>query len=235
MGLALGMDDKPHLLIVDDDRRLRELLRKYLSDQGFLVTSAKDAAEAREHLALLVFDLIILDVMMPGESGVQLCASLQGPDDPPIMLLTAMGEVDQRIEGLESGAEDYLTKPFEPRELLLRIKTILRRKPVVVEAPVADCLALGEYQWDMERQELRQGESAVRLAPAEVQLLSILAASVSQAISRDELAERTGNEANPRAVDVQVARLRRKIETDPRNPRYLQTVRGQGYMLRPES
>ena len=230
--LALAMEDSPHILIVDDDRRLRELLRKYLGDQGFLVTSAKDAADAREKLGLLVFDLVILDVMMPGESGLSLCADLQVPGGPAVLLLTAMAEVEDRIKGLECGAEDYLVKPFEPRELLLRIGTILRRKPVVEAAPTV--LSLGSFQWDLARQELRQGDEVVRLTTADCQLLAILAERCGEAVSRDELASRTGTESNPRAVDVQVTRLRRKVEEDPRNPRYLQTVRGQGYMLRPD-
>jgi len=226
------MEEKPHILIVDDDRRLRELLRKYLSDHGFLVTTAKDAAEARTNLAVLIFDLMILDVMMPGEDGLSLCANLADQDGPPILLLTAMAETEDRIKGLESGAEDYLTKPFEPRELLLRIGTILRRKPVA-EAPT-QLLNLGDFQWDLARQELRQGSEVIRLTTADSQLLAILAESVGEAVSRDDLAARTGTENNPRAVDVQVTRLRRKVETDPKNPRYLQTVRGQGYMLRPD-
>ena len=231
-GLLDTMETKPHILIVDDDRRLRELLRKYLSERDFLITTAKDAADARVKLSVLQFDLIILDVMMPGESGLTLCADLQAADAPPILLLTAMGEADDRIKGLESGAEDYLTKPFEPRELLLRIGTILRRKPVT--PPPAKLLPLGAYQWDMDRQELRQGDEVVRLTAADCQLLAFLAESSGEAVSREELASRTDTAHNPRAVDVQVTRLRRKIETDPRNPRYLQTVRGQGYMLRPD-
>lgn len=226
------MEDKPHILIVDDDRRLRELLRKYLTDRGFMVTTAKDAADARAKLGVLIFDLLILDVMMPGETGLSLCASLQTPGGPPVLLLTAMAEVDDRIKGLESGAEDYLIKPFEPRELLLRLGTILRRKPPANPAPAL--LSLGEFQWDVTRQELRQGDEIIRLTTADSQLLAILAETIGESVSRDELASRTGTESNPRAVDVQVTRLRRKIETDPRNPRYLQTVRGQGYMLRPD-
>ena len=230
--LAHPMEDKPHILIVDDDRRLRELLRKYLSDHNFIVTTAKDAAEAREKLGLFIVDLIILDVMMPGEDGLFLCASLSERQGPPILLLTAMAETEDRIKGLESGAEDYLTKPFEPRELLLRIGTILRRKPAAV--PAAQFLVLGEFQWDITRQELRQGPEIIRLTTADSQLLAILAEAAGEAVSREDLAVRTGTENNPRAVDVQVTRLRRKVELDPRNPRYLQTVRGQGYMLRPD-
>ncbi len=226
------MDEKPHILIVDDDRRLRELLRKYLADQGFLVTTAKDAAEARAIIAVFLFDLIILDVMMPGEDGLSLCSSLAQISGPPVLLLTAMAESEDRIKGLEQGAEDYLTKPFEQRELLLRIGTILRRKPVVEHS--SHILSLGDFQWDTVRQELRQGDELVRLTTADVQLLALLADASGQAVSREDLATRTGTENNPRAIDVQVTRLRRKIEADPRQPRYLQTVRGQGYLLRPD-
>jgi two-component system phosphate regulon response regulator OmpR len=226
------MEEKPHILIVDDDRRLRELLRKYLADHGFLVTTAKDAAEARSILNIFVFDLIILDVMMPGEDGLSLCTSLAKSNGPPVLLLTAMAESEDRIKGLENGAEDYLTKPFEPRELLLRIGTILRRKPV--QEPASQILKLGQFLWDCARQELRQGDEVVKLTTADIQLLALLADASGQSVSREDLATHTGTENNPRAVDVQVTRLRRKIEADPRQPRYLQTVRGQGYMLRPD-
>jgi len=226
------MDEKPHILIVDDDRRLRELLRKYLDDNGFLVTTAKDAAEARVNMATFIFDLVILDVMMPGESGLSLCADMTAANGPPVLLLTAMAESEDRITGLERGAEDYLTKPFEPRELLLRIGTILRRKPAA--DPPSNVLRLGEFHWDVSRQELRQGDETVKLTTADVQLLAILAEASGHSVTREDLATRTGTENNPRAVDVQVTRLRRKIESDPRQPRYLQTIRGQGYLLRPD-
>ena len=228
------METQAHILVVDDDRRLRELLRKYLSDNGFTVSVAKDAAEARAHLAVIEVDLAVIDVMMPGESGLSLTAGLvEAGTAPPILLLTAMGEVDDRIKGFESGADDYLTKPFEPRELLLRIAAVLRRKPVADPA-IKAVLRLGDAAWDCGRQELLQGGEPVRLTSSEIQLMSILADQPGEAVSRDDLAQRTGNEANPRTVDVQVTRLRRKLEVDPRNPRYLQTVRGAGYMLRPD-
>ncbi|CAA7611479.1 DNA-binding response regulator in two-component regulatory system with EnvZ [Candidatus Terasakiella magnetica] len=227
--------ESAHILVVDDDRRLRELLRKYLSDNGYLVTAAADAAEARSRMAGVVFDLIVLDVMMPGEDGMALTRSLrQDGNRMPILLLTAMGEVDDRIRGLEAGADDYLSKPFEPRELLLRVASILRRTPrEEPEAPVRE-LRLGAFTWDMGRSELRQGDQPVHLTQAERDLLAILAEVTGQGVSRDDLAVRTGNSANPRTVDVQVTRLRKKIEDDPRLPRYLQTVRGMGYMLRPD-
>lgn len=227
------MDDKPHILVVDDDDRLRQLLRKYLSDNGYLVTTAASAAEARAKLAVVEADLMVLDVMMPGEDGLSLTRDLRGQSALPILLLTAMGESEDRISGLESGADDYLTKPFEPRELLLRIASILRRAPKA-EAPASTLLGLGAFVWDGARAELRQGDEVVHLTTGERELLGILADSAGQAVSRDDLANRTGNGANPRAVDVQVTRLRKKLEDDPRLPRYLQTVRGQGYMLRPD-
>lgn len=228
------MEDLPHILVVDDDSRLRTLLRKYLSDNGYLVTVAADAAEARAKMAALAVDLLVLDVMMPGEDGLSLTRALRAEGSAvPVLLLTAMGEVDDRINGLEAGADDYLPKPFEPRELLLRIASILRRAPKPeVEAPAA--LGLGAFSWDPARQELRRGDEVVHLTTAERELMAILGEAAGQAVSRDDLAARTGNAANARAVDVQVTRLRKKLEDDPRMPRYLQTVRGMGYMLRPD-
>ena len=229
----MRMDDA-HILVVDDDRRLRELLRKYLSDNGYLVATAADAAEARQRMAGVCFDLIVLDVMMPGEDGMQLTRSLRADGSRvPILLLTARGEVDDRIRGLEAGADDYLSKPFEPRELLLRLGSILRRAPRDEPEPVAE-LRLGEFTWDLARSELRRGDQPVHLTQAERDLLAVLAEVAGQGVARDDLAVRTGNSANPRTVDVQVTRLRKKIEDDPRLPRYLQTVRGMGYMLRPD-
>ncbi|CUW37192.1 DNA-binding response regulator in two-component regulatory system with EnvZ [Magnetospirillum sp. XM-1] len=223
-----------HILVVDDDRRLRELLRKYLADNGYLVAAAADAAEARQCMAGLAFDLMVLDVMMPGEDGMALTRSLRAEGRTlPILLLTARGEVDDRIKGLEAGADDYLSKPFEPRELLLRVASILRRAPRE-EPEAARELRLGAFVWNMDRAELRQDDQPVHLTQAERDLLAILAEVAGQGVSRDDLAARTGNSANPRTVDVQVTRLRKKIEDDPKMPRYLQTVRGMGYMLRPD-
>ncbi|CCG41470.1 response regulator [Magnetospirillum molischianum] len=227
--------DGGHVLVVDDDRRLRELLGKYLTENGYLVVTAADAAEARARMAGLAFDLIVLDVMMPGEDGMSLTRSLRAVGDRvPILLLTARGEVDDRIRGLEAGADDYLSKPFEPRELLLRVGSILRRAPRDEAEPVVTTLRLGPFTWDIERAELRRGDQPVHLTQAERDLLAVLAETAGQGVSRDELAARTGSAATPRAVDVQVTRLRKKIEDDPRLPRYLQTVRGTGYMLRPD-
>lgn len=227
------MDDLPHILVVDDDTRLRDLLRKFLADNGYVVTTAADAADARAKLAALAFDLIVLDVMMPGEDGLSLTRSLRETGPVPILLLTAMSEVDDRIRGFESGADDYLPKPFEPRELLLRVASILRRVPKP-EAEVARELRFGALIWNLARAELKKDGEVVHLTTAEGQLMTILAEAAGEVVARDDLALRTGNSANPRAVDVQVTRLRKKLEDDPRLPRWLQTVRGMGYMLRPD-
>ncbi len=223
---------EPHLLVVDDDARLRDLLRRYLTDQGFRVTTAGDAAEARRRLDGIAFDLLVLDVMMPGEDGLALTASLRASSRIPILLLTAKAETADRIGGLERGADDYLTKPFEPRELVLRIRNILQR--VASETERLSVLRLGEYQLDLRRGELRRGEEPVRLTSAEQSLLTALAAQPGEAVSRQAFAEATQLGGNLRAVDVQMTRLRRKIERDPRFPRYLQTVRGTGYVLKPD-
>ncbi|MDQ2089528.1 response regulator [Marimonas arenosa] len=231
-------DLDPHLLIVDDDERIRGLLQKFLMRNGFLVTAARDAAHARRILSGLDFDLIVMDVMMPGESGVSLTRSLRETSQTPILLLTAKGETEDRIAGLEAGADDYLAKPFEPKELLLRINAILRRMP---EASAEDVrpkvLHLGAIRYDIERGELWQGDDLIRLTATEGQLMRIFAASPGEAVSRSKLVEdlgRDGGQAQERAVDVQITRLRRKIESDPKQPRYLQTVRGAGYMLAPD-
>jgi len=230
--------DDAHLLIVDDDERIRMLLQKFLSRNGFLVTGARDAAHARRILAGLEFDLIVLDVMMPGEDGMALCRDLRQTLQTPIMLLTAKGETDDRITGLEAGADDYLAKPFEPKELLLRINAILRRVPQVEAEPVAPkVLNMGPVRYDIARGEMWHGDDMVRLTATESQLMRIFSASPGEAITRMHLVEelsRSGGQTQERAVDVQITRLRRKIEVDPKQPRYLQTVRGAGYMLAPE-
>jgi len=225
------MSEAPaHILVVDDDKRLRELLRRYLSEQGFLVTAAASAAEARERLAGLAFDLIVLDVMMPGESGLELTRALRRENQVPILLLTAMSEGEDRIAGLETGADDYLTKPFEPRELVLRIRTILRRTSHEDVTPRQ--IRFGPMSFDLDRLILRRGGEEIRLTSAETELLAALARRAGEPVAREDLrATGTGAE-DARTVDVQVARLRRKIEDDPRFPRYLQTVRGRGYLLR---
>ena len=230
--------DDAHLLIVDDDERIRGLLQKFLMRNGFLVSSARDAAHARRILSGLEFDLIVLDVMMPGEDGISLCRDLRKSIETPIMLLTAKGETDDRIHGLESGADDYLAKPFEPKELLLRINAILRRVPAAEPAVVAPTvLNLGEIRYDIARGEMWQGDSLVRLTATESQLMRIFSSAPGEAMTRARLVEelsRSGGQTQERAVDVQITRLRRKIEADPKQPRYLQTVRGAGYMLAPD-
>ncbi|GHG83385.1 response regulator [Pseudodonghicola xiamenensis] len=228
----------PHLLIVDDDERIRDLLKKFLQRNGFLVTGARDAAQARRLLQGLEFDLIVLDVMMPGEDGLSLTRSLRDSMDTPILLLTARGETSDRIAGLEAGADDYLAKPFEPKELLLRINAILRRMPETPsEQTVPKILYLGPIRYDISRGEMWQGEDLVRLTATESQLMRIFSAQPGEPISRVKLVEDLGRDrgqAQERAVDVQITRLRRKIEPDPKQPRYLQTVRGAGYMLAPD-
>jgi two-component system phosphate regulon response regulator OmpR len=232
-------EDEPHLLVVDDDARLRDLLRRYLSDSGFRVTGAADAQEARAQLASFAFDLIVLDVMMPGESGLDLTRSLRRdskfPGPVPVLLLTAMAEPEDRVNGLEQGADDFLAKPFEPRELVLRIRNILQRRPAAAEppAPSAD-LHFAGFRFDPARGELFRDEDLVRLTAGESALLSSLAQRAPQAVSREELSQSAQFSGNVRNVDVQMTRLRRKVEPDPRNPRYLQTVRGTGYALRPD-
>lgn len=224
-----------HLLIVDDDERIRDLLKKFLMRNGFLVTAARDAAHARRVLSGLDFDMIVMDVMMPGEDGVSLTRSLRDTHTTPILLLTAKGETEHRIAGLEAGADDYLAKPFEPKELLLRINAILRRMPETpAEETAAKILHLGPIRYDIERGEMWQGEMPVRLTATESQLMKIFSAQPGEPISRAKLVEDLGRDkgqAQERAVDVQITRLRRKIEQDPKQPRYLQTVRGAGYML----
>ncbi len=227
-----------HLLIVDDDERIRGLLQKFLMRHGFLVSSARDAAHAERILTGLDFDLMVLDVMMPGEDGISFCKRLRETRDLPILLLTAKNETNDRVAGLEAGADDYLAKPFEPKELLLRINSILRRVPATEPADLTPkVLHLGALRYDVEKGSLWQGEEPVRLTATESQLMRIFAGFPGEAMSRSKLVEdlgRDGGQAQERAVDVQITRLRRKLEADPKQPRYLQTVRGAGYMLSPD-
>ncbi|MBT3765280.1 MAG: response regulator [Rhodospirillaceae bacterium] len=224
--------DMPHILAVDDDDRLRELLRKFLSENGFRVSAARDAADARIKLAALEFDLMVLDLMMPGENGLDFAADLRKTSSIPILMLTAMAETEDRITGLEKGADDYLTKPFEPRELLLRINNILRRQPDPIE-DLSD-IQMGDVVFDRTHDTLSREGDLIRLTSVEAALLKVLAEQPNLVLSREELIDRTGAAGGGRAVDVQVTRLRRKIEQDPKLPRYLQTVRGKGYVLRPD-
>jgi len=224
-----------HLLVVDDDERLLVLLQRFLSRAGHLVSIAADAEAARARLAGLDFDLLVLDVMLPGQSGVELTAELRRTSDLPILLLTAKGEIRDRIAGLEAGADDYLVKPFEPRELLLRIETILRRvraQPTHPKAP--ETLRFGDFCFDLASLELTRGDGeTVHLTSGELALLRALAERAGDSISRAELGELGHVRGNDRAIDVQIMRLRRKLEDDPRQPRHLLTVRGEGYALRP--
>ena len=227
----------PHVLVIDDDARLRELLRRYLTGNGFVVTAAADAAEARASLKSFSFDVMVLDRMMPGEDGLALARALRRDNPLPILMLTAMSETDDRIAGLEAGVDDYLTKPFEPRELLLRLNAILRRAALAPPEPPAVVPAeirFGGAVFRPERRELVRDGQPVRLTEAEAVLLTILAARGGEVVEREELARLTGTVGGGRAVDVQVTRLRRKIEDDPRAPRYLVTARGRGYALQPD-
>lgn len=222
-------DDAPHLLVVDDDRRIRDLLSRFLASEGYRVTTADNSAEARAKLSGLHFDLLILDVMMPGESGFELAKSLRQSSSVPILILTARHETEMRIEGLEIGADDYVAKPFEPRELSLRIANILKRAQPAAPAPV-ESVRFGDFLFHIGRGELRKGDEIIRLTDREREMLRVLAAQPGETVPRLALA---GNDpaANERAVDVQVNRLRRKIERDPANPLFVQTVRGVGYRL----
>jgi two-component system phosphate regulon response regulator OmpR len=224
----------PHILLVDDDARIRQLLTRYLSRNGYLVSGARDAAHARRLLAGLAFDLMIVDVMMPGEDGMAFTRAMRPVLSTPVLMLTAQGETESRIAGLESGADDYLSKPFEPRELLLRCAAILRRAAPPPDAVAPRTLTLGGARYDIARGELWRGAEAVRLTASEIALMRALSRKPNEPLTRAELAAELGGGAGERAVDVQITRLRRKIENDPREPRYLQTVRGEGYMLTPD-
>ena len=225
---------QPHVLVVDDDTRLRDLLRQYLAKNGYRVTTASNAAEARERMASLAFDLMVLDVTMPGEDGISFTRSVRGTLQTPILLLTARGEADDRIAGLEAGADDYLAKPFEPRELLLRAAAVLRRVQKTEAMPV---LRLGEHTFDVGRGELTRDGEPVHLTTAETALLKLLGSNGRSLLSRTAIVQgvaASGTTVAERSVDVHIARLRRKIEPDPHNPRYLKTVWGEGYVLWPD-
>ncbi|MDY4885367.1 MAG: response regulator transcription factor [Alphaproteobacteria bacterium] len=226
--------NKFHILVVDDDTRLRNLLRRFLQEQNFAVSVAKDAAEARMFIDEYKFDLLIVDVMMPNESGIEFLTALRKENNVPVIMLTAMGEPDDRISGLEAGADDYLPKPFEPKELVLRIKNILKRAPKNTENKDLP-LNLGLCLYDAVKKELtnKQGE-IIHITPVEQMLLNVLSQKPGQIFTREKLAEILGAGQSPRSIDVQITRLRKKIEKDSKNPRYLQTIRGKGYMLLPE-
>jgi two-component system phosphate regulon response regulator OmpR len=222
-------DDAPHLLVVDDDRRIRDLLSRFLSTEGYRISTADSAQTARAKLASLSFDLLILDVMMPGETGFEFARDIRKTSGVPILMLTARDAAESRITGLEIGADDYLSKPFEPRELSLRIANILKRAKPAASPPVEN-LRFGQFVFHIGRAELRKGDEVVRLTDREREMLSVLAATPGETVPRLALAG-NGGSANERAVDVQINRLRRKIEDDPANPLIVQTVRGIGYRL----
>jgi two-component system phosphate regulon response regulator OmpR len=222
--------DAKHILVVDDDTRLRNLLQRFLRENSYLVSTAKDADEARFMMQQYKFSLLIVDIMMPKENGLEFLAKLRLENSVPVIMLTAMGDVENRIIGLEQGADDYVAKPFEPKELLLRIGSILKRTPV--EKKENQKLDLGLFVFDMQTKELvsKQGQ-LLHITPVEQNLLAILGAKSGQVFSREKLSEILGAGQSPRSIDVQITRLRKKIEKDSKNPRYLQTLRGKGYML----
>ena len=229
--MASVKENANHILVVDDDDRIRDLLKRYLAENGYRVSVAADGKEARTLLGAVEFDMLVLDVMMPGLNGFDLTEKIRAASNVPILLLTARDAAEDRIEGLERGADDYLPKPFEPRELLLRIQALLRRAaPVAREQRV---LTFGAITFEPGRGELKHGQNPIKLTAGELALLRALAAKPGEAISREALAEQTDTPLE-RSIDVQVTRLRKKIENDPRTPLYLQTVRGVGYMLLPD-
>lgn len=226
-------DEAPHILVVDDDRRLRDLLARFLGDNGYRVTTAANTADADLRLARLVFDAIVLDIMMPGENGFDFARRFRIESNIPILMLTARADSKDRINGLEIGVEDYLAKPFEPRELLLRLGNILKRTSVsdpAQSSPRPDFVRFGPFLYGLSRGELRKNEEPIRLTEREREILTALAERAGEVVPREELAAQ-GTAANDRTVDVQMNRLRRKIERDPADPLYLQTVRGVGYRL----
>ncbi|MPZ55205.1 MAG: response regulator [Rhizobiales bacterium] len=226
---AIPADDAAHLLVVDDDRRIRVLLSRFLLAEGYRVTTAESAAEARAKLGSLTFDLLILDVMMPSETGFDLAQSIRTTSSVPILMLTARDETENRIKGLEIGADDYLAKPFEPRELSLRIANILRRARAESATPM-ETVRFGQFVFHLERGELRDGDEIVHLTDREREMLRLLAEHPGETVARQALTG-NGGASSERAVDVQINRLRRKVERDPANPLIVQTVRGVGYRL----
>ena len=226
---SVPKDDAPHLLVIDDDTRIRTLLRQYLTENGYRVSVAGNADEARRKLKGLDFDLLIVDVMMPGESGVELTKSLREHKSVPILMLTALSETDSRIAGLEAGADDYLPKPFDPRELILRINNILRRGGPQ-QTPKVEQIVFGPYTFQIARRELKKSGEPLKLTDREQDILAIFAERAGETIPSHEIVA-NDSEVGERTIDVQINRLRRKIERDPANPVWLQTVRGIGYRL----
>lgn len=229
---AINFEELPHILVVDDDERIRQLLLRYLQEHGFLAVAASSAKEAGDILDRFVFDALVVDIMMPGETGLEFTKRFKSQSDLPVLLLTALGETDDKIKGFESGADDYLSKPFEPRELVLRLQAILRRRP---KPGVLKNFKVGRWIYDQTVNELNDDMETIRLTTVEGNLLRALASRAGDVVSREELAALCDLDAGERTIDVQVTRLRRKIEEDVKRPRCLQTVRGRGYMLRIDS
>jgi len=221
-----------HILVVDDDRRICDLVARYLDEHGFVVVTANDAVQAREAMQIFAFDALIVDVMMPGESGVEFTRGLRMRSNVPVIFLTALGEVEDRIDGLQAGGDDYLSKPFEPKELIARLHAILRRVPELKGSAIR--YQVGRWVFDPDFEELRDGEIVVSLTAVETNLMRALVQKLGEVMSREELASVLGVNSGERTIDVQVTRLRRKIEVDSKAPRFLQTVRGKGYLLRGE-
>lgn len=229
MGLDGLADDAPHILVIDDDSRIRNLLSRYLSENGFRVSIAGDALEARRKLRGLSFDLLVVDVMMPGENGTDFTRAMRDQIDTPVLMLTALGETEARIKGLEAGADDYLPKPFDPRELLLRVNSILKR--TYTEAPPAvEQVLFGPYTFSLVSRELKCNGEPMKLTDREREIMVLFAKNAGEVVPRMELVGKD-TDANERTVDVQINRLRRKLEADPASPTWLQTVRGIGYKL----
>ncbi len=225
------LEQRPHVLVVDDDDRIRDLVARYLTEHGFVVATTAGAAEARVVMEAFSFDVLVIDVMMPGETGLELTRDLRSRSDIPVLLLTALGETDDRIAGFETGADDYLPKPFEPRELVLRLQAILRRKPKARD--VMESIRVGRWVYDPSINTLADGDEVQNLTTAEATLMRALVSRAGQVVGRDELVKMCGvDDIGERTIDVQVTRLRRKIEEDSKMPRILQTVRGKGYLLR---
>lgn len=224
----MNLEEKKHILIVDDDDRIRELIKEYLENNDFYITTAKHAEDAKNKIKLIKFDLIILDIMMPGQNGLDLTKEIKSTSDQPIILLTAMGETSDRVFGLETGADDYLPKPFEPKELLLRIKNILKR--IKKNKNLNPILKFGDIKVDLEKMSIVSKRGEAKLNAAEKSLLEKMVLSAGQIFQRDQISKIV-KLSKERAVDVMITRLRQKIEPDPKNPKYLQTVRGNGYVL----
>ncbi len=232
-GIEEKQVEKAHILVVDDDRRIRSLVSRYLNEHDFIVLTAQDAQDAKNIMSRFIFDALVVDVMMPGQSGMEFTKSLRDDGNLiPVLLLTALGEVEDRVDGLEAGADDYLPKPFEPKELVLRLRAILRRVPKPTKASLS--YVIGRWCFNPQHDEIMCGDDVISLTMVEANLLRALIESSGDVVSREELATRCGIDTGERTIDVQVTRLRRKIEENTKSPRYLQTVRGKGYLLRAE-